>query len=96
MNKSKLAMLSGMLGLAADAYSQKFSKDGSSVYMEEQSISTDNIPKHSDKALLLSREHKSETEFCIQGHKIMAYSRKDAITRLTAQGLISRKKKKKK
>lgn len=41
----------------------------------------------------LFREHKTLTEFTIQGHKIMAYSKKDAITRLTHQGLIKKKKK---
>ena len=40
----------------------------------------------------LFREHKTLREFSVQGHKIMAYSKKDAITRLTHQGLIKRKK----
>lgn len=47
-----------------------------------------------DRERSLYREHKTLTEFCINGHKIMAYSKKDAITRLIHQGLISKKKKK--
>ena len=47
-----------------------------------------------DSERSLYREHKTLTEFTIQGHKIMAYSRKDAITRLIHQGLISKRKKK--
>lgn len=35
-------------------------------------------------------------EFSIQGHKVMAKSRQDAITRLTHAGVIQKKKKKKK
>ena len=46
-----------------------------------------------DRERSLYREHKALTEFTIQGHKIMAYSRKDAITRLIHQGLISKKRK---
>lgn len=39
--------------------------------------------KFSNKALPLFREpHRELKEFTIKGHKIMAYSRKDAITRL--------------
>lgn len=47
-----------------------------------------------DRERSLYREHKTLVEFSIQGHKIMAYSRKDAITRLIHLGLISKKKKK--
>lgn len=47
-----------------------------------------------DRERSLYREHKTLTEFSIQGHKIMAYSKKDAITRLIHQGLISKKKRK--
>ena len=35
-------------------------------------------------------------EFCIQGHKVMAKSRQDAIKRLIREGLIKDKKKKRK
>ena len=35
-------------------------------------------------------------EFFIQGHKVMAKSRQDAIVRLTQAGVIQKKKKKKK
>lgn len=42
----------------------------------------------------LFREHKTLQEFHIKGHTIMAYSKKDALTRLLHQGKLKRKKKK--
>lgn len=33
-------------------------------------------------------EHRTLSEFTVQGHKVMAYSRKDAIKRLKHQKLI--------
>lgn len=42
----------------------------------------------------LFREHKTLQEFTIKGHKIMAYSKKDAMTRLIHQGKLKKKKKK--
>lgn len=45
--------------------------------------------KFSDKAISLFKEpHKELREFSIKGHKVMAYSRKDAITRLKHQKKI--------
>ena len=41
------------------------------------------ISKFSDKSTSLFREpHRRLNEFSIKGHKVMAYSKKDAITRL--------------
>lgn len=50
--------------------------------------------KFSDKAKLLSREHKTLSWFTIHGHKVQAYSYKDGLQRLIHQGKIKRKKKK--
>lgn len=45
--------------------------------------------KFSDKSIALFREpHRDLKEFSIKGHKIMAYSRKDAIKRLKHQKKI--------
>lgn len=54
-------------------------------------------PRQSNKDLVIARAleegHKrnaahKEHEFIIKGHKIMAYSKKDAITRLCHKGII--------
>lgn len=42
------------------------------------------------------QQPKQLHEFRIKGHTIMAYSRKDAIKRLSAKGMIQNKKSKKK
>lgn len=47
----------------------------------------------SEKVLVPSKDSRSLREFSIQGHKIYAYSKKDAITRLIHLGLIKKKKK---
>lgn len=45
--------------------------------------------KFSDKAISLFKEpHKELREFTIKGHKVMAYSKKDALTRLKHQKKI--------
>lgn len=45
--------------------------------------------KFSDKAMSLLKEpHRELREFSIKGYKVMAYSRKDAITRLKHQKKI--------
>lgn len=45
--------------------------------------------KFSDKAISLFKEpHRELREFSIKGHKVMAYSKKDAITRLKHQKKI--------
>ena len=47
------------------------------------------VGKFSDKSKRLFGEpHRELKEFSIKGHKIMAYSRKDAITRLKHQKKI--------
>lgn len=49
-----------------------------------------------DGSPINQQQPKQLHEFRIKGHTIMAYSRKDAIKRLSAKGLIQNKKSKKK
>lgn len=47
----------------------------------------------SEKVLVPSKDNRSLREFSIHGHRIYAYSKKDAITRLIHKGLIKKKRK---
>lgn len=76
----------GMAMLAAGA--EKFN------YRTKEYNPTPEPKEPTERQRQLFREHKTLTEFSVQGHRVMAYSKKDAITRLIHQGLIKRKKKK--
>lgn len=77
-----LAMTAGMMAMC------HYPHIGSGYYL------TPEPSEPTERQRQLFREHKTLQEFTIKGNKVMAYSKKDAMTRLIHQGKLKRKKKK--
>lgn len=85
MSKKYLTLLGAAMGMGLSVM------NSGKVFSEPE---TPRVKRFSDKAKLLSREHKELRWFTIHGHKVQAYSYKDGLQRLIYQGKIKRKKKK--
>lgn len=66
--------------------------DSMRAYREPYDYSSDKVKFSSNSDILFKEPHRELKEFSIQGNKVMAFSRKDAITKLKAMKKLKRKK----
>lgn len=77
-----------MLAMAALPLMTRMYEDNRLFQTHEERESVEPQVKFSNKSKTIFRDNRQLREFSIKGHKVMAYSKKDAITRLKHQKKI--------